>query len=81
MENLYGLYYAVAWNRKLAAANDARANVFADATEAAFGRDKVPTQAYDNLAGGKRDGMMLQTNKLVTLTIRANGGYGRSIMR
>ena len=40
LANFYKLYYAVAWNRKLAAANDARANAFADLAEAAFQRDR-----------------------------------------
>ena len=31
LTNLYELYYAVAWNRPLAAAGDSRANAFADA--------------------------------------------------
>ena len=44
LSNLYRLYYAVAWNRRLAAANDPRANAFADNAEAAFKRDrKSPT--------------------------------------
>ncbi|WP_241215056.1 glycosyl hydrolase 115 family protein [Sphingomonas sp. S-NIH.Pt15_0812] len=62
MANLYDLYYAVAWNRRLAALDDPRANVFADRAEAAFRRDKALTQAYHRLAGGKWDGMMLQTH-------------------
>ncbi|MCH1932330.1 hypothetical protein L9G16_19460, partial [Shewanella sp. A25] len=39
MANLYRLYYAVAWNRRLAARGDGRANLFADQAEAAFARD------------------------------------------
>ncbi|MBB4619797.1 glycosyl hydrolase 115 family protein [Sphingomonas abaci] len=62
MANLHDLYYAVAWNRKLAALGDARANLFADRAEAAFRQDKALTQAYHRLAGGKWDGMMLQTH-------------------
>ena len=43
--NLYELYYAVAWNRRLAAAGDSRANVFADHAEArsaAIKRSRTP---------------------------------------
>lgn len=60
--NLYRLYYAVAWNRKLAAAGDPRANAFADRAEAAYRRDQEITDAYHALSGGKWDGMMLQTH-------------------
>lgn len=62
MANLYDLYYAVAWNRRLAALDDARANVFAERAKAAFRQDKALTAAYHRLAGGKWDGMMLQTH-------------------
>lgn len=62
MCNLYELYYAVAWNRRLAAANDPRANHFADLAEAAFARDAALTAAYHALNGGKWDGMMAQTH-------------------
>lgn len=60
--NLYHLYYAVAWNRRLAAAGDARANGFADQAEAAFARDAAITEAYHALNGRKWDGMMAQTH-------------------
>ena len=43
MANLYRLYYAVAWNRRLAAMNDPRADAFADQAEAAFARDQALT--------------------------------------
>jgi hypothetical protein len=62
LSNLYQLYYSVAWNRKLAAAGDARANVFADRAEAAFTRDQEISEQYHALRGGKWDGMMLQTH-------------------
>jgi endo-1,4-beta-D-glucanase Y len=62
MANLYRLYYSVAWNRKLAAAGDARANVFADRAEAAFKRDQAIADQYHALNGGKWAGMMLQTH-------------------
>jgi endo-1,4-beta-D-glucanase Y len=60
--NLYRLYYAAAWNNKLAKAGDPRANVFADHAEAAFARDRAIRDQYHALAGGKWDGMMLQTH-------------------
>lgn len=62
MTNLHRLYYAVAWNRRLAAAGDPRANVFADQAEAAFRKDQDLRRAYHALGGGKWDGMMLQTH-------------------
>jgi hypothetical protein len=60
--NLYRLYYAVAWNRRLATAGDPRANAFAAAAEGAFARDRALAVAYHRMAGGKWDGMMLQTH-------------------
>jgi hypothetical protein len=60
--NLYQLYYAVAWNRRLAAENDPRANAFATQAEAAFARDKALSASYHSVSGGKWDGMMLQTH-------------------
>jgi hypothetical protein len=62
LTNLYELYYAVAWNRRLAAAGDARANAFADRAEVAFRRDQEMTDAYHALNGGKWAGMMAQTH-------------------
>lgn len=62
MANLYRLYYAVAWNRRLAAVSDGRANGFADQAEAAFRRDQVLSDRYEAVAGGKWGGMMLQTH-------------------
>ena len=62
LSNLYQLYYTVAWNRKLAAANDPRANTFADRAEAAFKRDQQIAAQYHALGNGKWDGMMLQTH-------------------
>lgn len=62
MANLYRLHYAAAWNRKLAAAGDARANVFADRAEAAFQRDQAMADRYHAINGGKWAGMMLQTH-------------------
>lgn len=60
--NLYEMYYATAWNRRLSARNDARANVFADKVEAAFKRDADLTAQYHALNGGKWDGMMNQVH-------------------
>ncbi|WP_082536423.1 MULTISPECIES: glycosyl hydrolase family 8 [unclassified Roseateles] len=62
LANLYRLYYAVAWNRTLAAKNDPRANVFADQAEAAFARDQAISDQYHAIAGGKWAGMMLQVH-------------------
>jgi hypothetical protein len=62
MTNLYEMYYAVAWNRRLAAADDARANVFADRVEVAFRRDQEITNAYHAVNDGKWDGMMAQAH-------------------
>jgi hypothetical protein len=62
LANLYELYYAVAWNRRLAAAGDARANAFADRAEAAFRRDRQLADEYHALNGGKWNGMMTQTH-------------------
>lgn len=62
LANLYRLYYAVAWNRRLAAAGDPRANAFADQAEALFARDQALSDRYHALNGGKWDGMMLQTH-------------------
>ncbi len=62
LANLYELYYAVAWNQRLAAKGDSRADVFADQAEAAFAKDKAIAAAYHALNGGKWDGMMLQTH-------------------
>ncbi len=62
MANLYRLHYYAAWNKKLAAAQDPRANTFADWAEAAFNKDQQISDAYHQLLGGKWDGMMLQTH-------------------
>jgi hypothetical protein len=62
MANLYQLYYAVAWNRRLAAANDPRANTFAALAEEMFTRDAMLTNTYHRVNGGKWDKMMSQTH-------------------
>jgi len=60
--NLYEMYYATAWNRRLASRNDARANHFADIVEATFKRDADLTAQYHALNGGKWAGMMNQVH-------------------
>jgi hypothetical protein len=62
LANLYEMYYATAWNRRLASRNDARANVFADQVEAAFQRDAALTARYHALKDGKWAGMMSQVH-------------------
>jgi hypothetical protein len=62
LSNLYDLYYSVAMNHHLAAANDPRANHFADQAEEAFRRDQQLTDQYHALNHGKWNGMMLQTH-------------------
>jgi hypothetical protein len=62
LRNLYEMYYAQAWNRRLADAGDVRANYFADRVGQLFEKDKEITQAYHSLNGGKWDGMMAQTH-------------------
>ncbi len=62
MTNLYWLYYAAAWNKRLAAKNDPRANYFADQVEATFRRDQELVDHYHSLNGGKWRGMMLQVH-------------------
>ena len=60
--NLYELYFNVAFNRKLATANDVRANNHADSAENNFARDKEIADRYHALNKGKWHGMMLQTH-------------------
>ncbi len=62
MSNLYQLYYDVAWNKRLAASKDSRANFFADAAEKAFARDQQLADLYHHVSDGKWSGMMLQTH-------------------
>lgn len=62
MSNLYQLYYDVAWNKRLAATRDSRANFFAEAAEKAFHRDQQLADLYHQVSGGKWSGMMLQTH-------------------
>lgn len=62
LSNLYDLYYNVALNRIFAAKSDPVANLFADRAEAAFKRDQDLSDRYHHIAGGKWNGMMLQTH-------------------
>jgi len=62
LSNLYQMYDALAWNRRLGAANDLRANSFADQVEARYAEDLRLTRAYHALNAGKWDGMMSQTH-------------------
>lgn len=62
LANLYRLYYAAAWNKLLAARNDARANYFADQVEETFRRDAELTGQYHTINNGKWDGMMAQVH-------------------
>ena len=62
MANIYELYQATAWNRALVAADDPRANYFADKAEAAFARDAELAEAYHQLEDGKWNSMMAQPN-------------------
>ncbi|MET0499727.1 MAG: glycosyl hydrolase 115 family protein [Steroidobacteraceae bacterium] len=62
MSNLYQFYYALAWNERLAAARDSRANAFADQAVERFRRDQELADNYHRANDGKWDGMMLQTH-------------------
>jgi hypothetical protein len=54
MCNLYEMYYALALNRKYAAAYDMRANAYADKVKECFARDSILTERYSkDIAGGK----------------------------
>lgn len=60
LSNLYEMYYAAAWNKRLMSRNDPRADYFALKVEATFQRDADLTAQYHALNGGKWDGMMNQ---------------------
>jgi hypothetical protein len=62
LANLYRLYYAAAWNKRLASSNDPRANAFADQVEATFRRDQELTDRYHLIKAGKWNGMMAQVH-------------------
>ncbi|MDR3365880.1 MAG: glycosyl hydrolase 115 family protein [Prevotellaceae bacterium] len=52
--NLYEMYYALALNKKYAAAHDMRANACADKVKECFARDSILTLHYNkDIAGGK----------------------------
>src|SRR6185503_18151900 len=60
--NHYKVYYATAWNQRLAPLDDPRADVFARQAHDAFRQDSVLVAQYHTLNGDKWDGMMLQTH-------------------
>ena len=60
VSNLYEMYYATAWNRRLAARFDPRGNVFLRMVEDDFARDAALTAQYHSINGGKWDEMMSQ---------------------
>ena len=61
--NLYEMYYAVAKNKKLAAANDPEANYWADLTKQCYDRDSLLAVHFNkDIAGGKWSHMMDQTH-------------------
>jgi hypothetical protein len=60
MGNLYYMYYAQAMNNSLYSNNDPAANLWADRCEQAFKRDSLLCASYNNIAGGKWNGMMTQ---------------------
>jgi len=61
VSNLYEMYYALALNKKYAAQNDVRANIYADKVKEAFARDSILTVHYnEQIAGGKWAHMMDQ---------------------
>ena len=62
LSNLYEMYFAAAWNKKLADADDSRANYFKDIVEKNFAKDKVLTEKYHSINNGKWDGMINQVH-------------------
>ncbi len=61
--NLYDMYYALAMNKALAAAQNNQANFWADQVVACFERDSVLTKHYNEvMANGKWNHMMDQTH-------------------
>ncbi|MDR0938015.1 MAG: glycosyl hydrolase 115 family protein [Mediterranea sp.] len=61
LANLYEMYYAQAMNHHLYQVGDPAANDWADRTRAAFRRDSLLCDAYNNvMAGGKWKNMMIQ---------------------
>jgi hypothetical protein len=62
LANLYEMYLATAWNRRLASHHDARANYFLKVVEETFSRDAELTAQYHKINGGKWDGIMNQVH-------------------
>lgn len=62
LTNLYEMYLATAWNRRLASHHDARANYFLKVVEETFARDAELTKKYHSINSGKWDGIMNQVH-------------------
>lgn len=62
LANLYEMYYAAAWNKRLMTRNDPRADYFANEVERTFKRDADLTAQYHALKDGKWNGMMNQVH-------------------
>ena len=62
VSNLYEMYYATAWNHRLASQFDPRGNVFLELAERAYARDAELTWQYHALNDGKWDHMMSQVH-------------------
>jgi hypothetical protein len=60
--NLYQLYYAVALNHQSAAIKSNDANYWAEKAQNYYLQDSLITKEYHAIAGGKWNGMMLQTH-------------------
>lgn len=60
--NLYEMYFATAWNQRLAARFDPRGNVFLGQAERAYARDAELVREYHTLLDGKWDKMMSQVH-------------------
>src|SRR5690625_7025643 len=56
------MYYATAWNRRLASHHDVRAYYLLELAEASTERDAELTEAYHAMEGRKWDGMMSQVH-------------------
>lgn len=88
LSNLYQMYFATAWNRRLALHHDARANTFLVQEEKAYARDAALTQQYHQLNDGKWDGMINQvhmnykiwntpTQQTMPSVVRVKGGRNK----
>ena len=62
VSNLYEMYFATAWNRRLASKFDPRGNVFLETVQRTFARDAQLTAQYHRINGGKWDRMMSQVH-------------------